>query len=162
LEDLGWKIHRIWSTDWFKAADREVDRVLERVRTILEEEESEANFRASESSLEFDPETAQDSPVDGPDAADPWMGEAAIQPRAASEIRDLLLQLREEIGRDCPAESSNSELLRDEMLEALMRVRPRCKEDWLRKVPLDLRLNTDGVQLQAYLNRAIALTAQLP
>jgi hypothetical protein len=90
------------------------------------------------------------------------MGEAAIQPRAASEIRDLLLQLREEIGRDCPAESSNSELLRDEMLEALMRVRPRCKEDWLRKVPLDLRLNTDGVQLQAYLNRAIALTAQLP
>ncbi len=28
LENLGWKIHRIWSTDWFQHTDRELARVL--------------------------------------------------------------------------------------------------------------------------------------
>ena len=32
LEDLGWRIHRIWSTDWFRTPQRELDRVMEAVR----------------------------------------------------------------------------------------------------------------------------------
>jgi very-short-patch-repair endonuclease len=31
LEDLGWHIHRVWSTDWFKQRDREVDRIVGRI-----------------------------------------------------------------------------------------------------------------------------------
>ena len=31
LEGLGWKIHRIWSTDWFRDPEREIDRVEEAV-----------------------------------------------------------------------------------------------------------------------------------
>ena len=31
LEGLGWRIHRIWSTDWFSHRDREIGRVLESV-----------------------------------------------------------------------------------------------------------------------------------
>ena len=34
LERQGWKIHRIWSTDWFKNRDAEVDRLLKRVRAL--------------------------------------------------------------------------------------------------------------------------------
>jgi very-short-patch-repair endonuclease/DNA polymerase III delta prime subunit len=34
LEKQGWKIHRIWSTDWFKNRDAEVERLLKRVRTL--------------------------------------------------------------------------------------------------------------------------------
>jgi very-short-patch-repair endonuclease len=36
LEQLGWRIHRIWSTDWIKFPEQEIDRVLaalERART---------------------------------------------------------------------------------------------------------------------------------
>lgn len=32
LEGLGWTIHRIWSTDWFRRRGREVERVLEAIR----------------------------------------------------------------------------------------------------------------------------------
>ncbi|NLF29522.1 MAG: DUF3320 domain-containing protein, partial [Planctomycetes bacterium] len=32
LEGLGWRIHRIWSTEWFRKPHSEVDRVLEAVR----------------------------------------------------------------------------------------------------------------------------------
>jgi len=34
LENQGWKIHRIWSTDWFKSRNSEIDRLLKRVRTL--------------------------------------------------------------------------------------------------------------------------------
>jgi len=34
LENQGWKIHRIWSTDWFKNRNAEVERLLQRVRTL--------------------------------------------------------------------------------------------------------------------------------
>src|SRR5690606_36342884 len=29
LEGLGWKIHRIWSTDWFRHPERELARIIE-------------------------------------------------------------------------------------------------------------------------------------
>ena len=35
LENLGWKIHRVWSTDWFKSRDTEVKRLLSRVQDLL-------------------------------------------------------------------------------------------------------------------------------
>lgn len=34
LENQGWKIHRIWSTDWFKNRSGEIERLLNRVRTL--------------------------------------------------------------------------------------------------------------------------------
>jgi len=34
LENQGWKIHRIWSTDWFKNRNGEIERLLNRVRTL--------------------------------------------------------------------------------------------------------------------------------
>jgi hypothetical protein len=36
LENLGWKIHRIWSTDWFKSRESEIKRLLRRIEEILE------------------------------------------------------------------------------------------------------------------------------
>jgi very-short-patch-repair endonuclease len=37
LEGLGWKIHRIWSTDWFHNPAREIERVeaaIQAARTV--------------------------------------------------------------------------------------------------------------------------------
>ena len=35
LENLGWEIHRIWSTDYFRHPSREIDRVLEAIERAL-------------------------------------------------------------------------------------------------------------------------------
>ncbi|MBK7833002.1 MAG: DUF559 domain-containing protein [Gemmatimonadetes bacterium] len=35
LEGLGWNIHRIWSTDWFKQPRIELDRVVAQVEQLL-------------------------------------------------------------------------------------------------------------------------------
>ena len=34
LEKQGWQIHRIWSTDWFKNRNAEIDRLMKRVRAL--------------------------------------------------------------------------------------------------------------------------------
>jgi very-short-patch-repair endonuclease len=36
LENLGWKIHRVWSTDWFKSRDSEIKRMLRHIEGLLE------------------------------------------------------------------------------------------------------------------------------
>ena len=39
LESVGWKIHRIWSTDWFRNAKAEVIRVQEKIEALLKKED---------------------------------------------------------------------------------------------------------------------------
>ena len=38
LEGLGWTIHRIWSTDWFRYPEREMDKVEEAIRQALQDD----------------------------------------------------------------------------------------------------------------------------
>ncbi|MFB1481488.1 DUF4011 domain-containing protein [Corallococcus sp. RDP092CA] len=38
LKGLGWNLHRIWSTDWFRSPSEEVARIVARVETLLREE----------------------------------------------------------------------------------------------------------------------------
>jgi len=38
LQNLGWKIHRIWSTDWFKSRGTEIKRLLSRVEELLSDD----------------------------------------------------------------------------------------------------------------------------
>ncbi len=43
LENLGWKLHRIWSTDWWHNADAEMEKLLASVAMIKEERELEVS-----------------------------------------------------------------------------------------------------------------------
>ena len=36
LEKLGWKIHRIWSTDWFQNPEKEMDKLIKVIESILQ------------------------------------------------------------------------------------------------------------------------------
>jgi len=38
LEGLGWAIHRIWSTDWIRQPDRELDKVIARIAQLLSDD----------------------------------------------------------------------------------------------------------------------------
>lgn len=162
LEDLGWRIHRVWSTDWFKASAREVDRLVARIETILAQESLQAP--TPEESLEGTSDTESSTHTQLHSAIEAnggWHGEIESQPLSPDEVRAALLEMRAEIERDLPSGDQATSLLREEMLDALVREKPRSKEEWLKKVPLDLRLNTDGPQVAAYLSRILELTSQM-
>lgn len=52
LENLGWKIHRIWSTDWFKNRESEVKRLLGRIEEILQSDPAYVKEQARASRAE--------------------------------------------------------------------------------------------------------------
>jgi len=43
LEGLGWKLHRIWSTDWFRNEQREADRLLNAIEQAIENADFEVD-----------------------------------------------------------------------------------------------------------------------
>ena len=36
LANLGWKIHRVWSTDWFRSRETEIRRLLQNIKSLLD------------------------------------------------------------------------------------------------------------------------------
>jgi very-short-patch-repair endonuclease len=62
LVSLGWRLHRIWSTDWFMRKDEEVNRALaayeDAVRFVDESESSGASPAVSEGACERDGSSA--------------------------------------------------------------------------------------------------------
>lgn len=65
LEAMGWEIHRIWSTDWFRHPQREIQRVQERVEEIRAQcdaaELADTDTSASEISDNEQPVIARDA-----------------------------------------------------------------------------------------------------
>jgi very-short-patch-repair endonuclease len=62
LERLGWRIHRVWSTDWFNSPQRETERLLEALARWREA--AAAAYEARRDRNEFD-EPSQDSAGEG-------------------------------------------------------------------------------------------------
>src|SRR5439155_13397958 len=87
LEDLGWKIHRIWSTDWIRDRNGALQRLLERVEQLqqggagsggtgsTEPQSSGSDGSAAPGWLKGDAALA---PLHIESAADPYLGDPAI------------------------------------------------------------------------------------
>jgi very-short-patch-repair endonuclease len=74
LENLGWKIHRIWSTDYFRHPAREIDRVLEAIE------------RARVASPTKLPESEVNSPIETSTLAQPVSLERHVQNEIAKYV----------------------------------------------------------------------------
>lgn len=86
LEDLGWTIHRIWSTDWFRNPRRELERVL----AAIEQAKIRAGQTVHEATLPSPPAESESTPLRrAPAAALP-----AIEPLKAEPYRTCTLQIR--------------------------------------------------------------------
>jgi very-short-patch-repair endonuclease len=44
LEDLGWKLYRIWSTDWWHDADKEMDKLISAIASVRSGKDSQTRF----------------------------------------------------------------------------------------------------------------------
>jgi len=95
LESMGWRIHRVWSTEWFHDRDRAIERILSSL--------SVAEARPVEESVQGIP-LRNDPPVRPPNVSAPEDDPPAAQRRyqpgisyrkfTAAADRDLLLQSR--------------------------------------------------------------------
>ena len=118
LVNLGWEIHRIWSTDWFKSRATQTERLLKHVDNVLQ--------------------------------ADPGYRKEVTKKERTEALRQGLLRIQGEILLEFP-DSVASCLLRDELLEEFMAKRPLTKDDWFRRIPQELRTQTNSTQVGRFL-----------
>ena len=157
LENLGWKIYRIWSTDWFKNEQTE----RRKLRDILTQAQAEANSRfenrsASErgdEELLFETAAAaaeesseiQPSVQDAPQLFD---GEGL-----KTRLSDLSITLMEEF----PDVELEHSLLSDAMIKGLLATRPTTSEEFLQRVPESIRSLIDPDQARIYLSTVLMM-----
>jgi very-short-patch-repair endonuclease len=131
LVNLGWKIYRIWSTDWFKSRETEIKRLLKHIEGML--------------------------------AVDPDYRRGFEKAQRLESLRHQLIDLREnEIKAGFPDSPPEKDLLRNALLDELVRRRPKTRDDWFRVISHELRSNTDSKQVGPYLPKILAIINGTP
>jgi len=134
LERLGWRIRRIWSTDWYRNPQAEIEpiiRELNALKTELPEVPPEPAEIAEVAEI-VDLEVQQELALD-----------AAIPQELG--LREKLLHLDHAVIRaEKPDTPDNQRLLRPAMLEALLEFTPVTKSEFVELIPLYLRQATNA------------------
>ena len=137
LESLGWKIRRIWSTDWFKHPQAQIQPILnelEKLRTPISEESEVVDEGFKEVDIELVAEVVNSH-----------VGSEKISsiPNISISIRDRLLSFdRDVIRSEFPKTEESKRLLREEMLNVLLEHLPTSKAEFQEFVPSYLRTGT--------------------
>ncbi|WP_417799033.1 DUF4011 domain-containing protein [Terasakiella pusilla] len=147
LEGLGWKFHRIWSTDWFESPAKEADRLREVIRERLEELKSmESCMSPSFDELDADiPDTQLSEELDqAVNAEYETVSKLNRNDIGIEKARQLLIDLRDdEILDEFPDSNPDRNILRDTMIDAFLKYRPIDKSDFRNLIPLSLREDID-------------------
>lgn len=130
LERKGWHIHRIWSTDWFKNRENEIERLIKTLKQI------EAKDKISIVKVE----PGKDIRLDVREAVTPIL-------KNDDDLRKELLHFRKvNIEPSFPVQSKG--ILREEMIEAFVKFKPTTKEEFLENISYNLRDNIGSGQAQ--------------
>jgi superfamily I DNA and/or RNA helicase/uncharacterized Zn finger protein (UPF0148 family) len=127
----GWNIHRIWSTDWIKNREKEVQRLLHNLKKIVDKQQPTIT------AIRETPKEPGKTPS----------GRSAVVDKVRVNLRDLLLKYNEEnIIPRYPDQLTG--ILRDEILDYVIKFKPLTRAEFLKCIPLALREKTDGQQMQ--------------
>jgi len=129
LESKGWKIHRVWSTDWFKNRDKEIERLISNIEKLLEEDKQ----------IISDIEELEDNVL-----ANILEKE---EKKIDSSLEDILLEYKYS-NIDPRYPDQNNGMLRDEMLSLFVKSMPTTRKEFQTNIPQTLREKTDTNQGQ--------------
>lgn len=169
LERLGWRLTRIWSTDWFQAPAKEADRLSAEITRAIAET---ANVNDATKLVDLPADEAPATPSSNASLSDtPPTGQSAATSADKAEsstegarpeegdLPSLLRRFRDEvILKDHPASDPARCILRDELIEAMIQSHLDDPDDFHSKVPESLRTRTDGRQ-RRYLDEICDLIA---
>jgi len=146
LENLGWKIRRIWSTDWFKNPQAQIQPILQELESL----KTAVAVNADEGLDVIEAITIEQS-------ADIHQVE---QTDSEQTLHDRLVDFDLKVIRNnMPSVDEQSHLLRPAMMEALLNFTPSSKAEFLEKIPAFLRQGTDAKEASKYLDDVLELIA---
>jgi len=148
LERLGWRIRRIWSTDWFSNPQGELEpiiRELHRLRTARNQEEELFE-------LDADPlEEVESSPaLEAENVIELFDGGSDLRGRLES-FADTI------IAKQFPDTPKDRRLLRPAMIEALIEHEPVTSSEFVEFIPEYLRKSTEPKEAKMYLSSVLEI-----
>lgn len=147
LERLGWRIRRIWSTDWFSNPDGELDpiiRELNQLKTATEQQPFTEQAMADE---------VDEQPKPVVQSAAPQEFNSGDEPLTV-RLKRFAEQVIEEAFPDTPAERR---LLRPAMIEALAEHQPYSRSEFVEMIPKYLRDATEPKEAHRFLDRILEI-----
>ncbi|MBV8521701.1 MAG: hypothetical protein JOY71_06170 [Acetobacteraceae bacterium] len=134
LERLGWRLIRVWSTDWFRDPDRETARLgLKSSRQCGPCHQRRKLASPRQRSLTPNPAATRTAPPQPPSPPAP---RALDKREPPPDLASALGELREEaIMREFPGSEPNRCILRDRMIEAIVRSQLDDPDDFCAKTP---------------------------
>lgn len=135
LEQLGWRIRRIWSVDWFRNARLQLEPILQELALLR-----------TEPAIEPEPGQAEEQIIQQVAEEQSKHAESITQ-EGDTGLREKLLYLDQQIIRPAlPDTSDNRRLLRPAMLEALLEFKPADRSEFQQRLPGYLREGTDPAE----------------
>lgn len=134
LERLGWRIRRIWSTDWFKNPKGELAPIIRELHDL------KSHTAVSKAAVEIS-KGIRDSNI-----RQNVTEESSVDMFAYEEgsLKDKLMRFdREVIRKEQPETPENKRLLRPVMLDALLEFTPTSRTEFLESIPFYIRQSTE-------------------
>ncbi|ARU92768.1 DUF4011 domain-containing anti-phage protein Hhe [Tatumella citrea] len=146
LERLGWKISRIWSTDWFSNPDEVLGPIIRELNQL------KTPITAASVIVE---EQFSDVLVD--DKSDKAKGITGYNDISESLHSRLERFAQEIIAAEFPDVSSEHRLLRQSMIEALVEHQPLSKSEFVERIPKYLRDATEPQESRMFLDTVLEI-----
>lgn len=148
LERLGWRIRRIWSTDWYSNPQGELEPIIRELHSLkTEKREPEEYFE-----LDAEPVEEVESSPDS-DATDVM---ALLDD--GSDLRARLEAFADTIiAKQFPNTPKDRRLLRPAMIEALVEHEPVTSSEFVELIPEYLRKSTEPKEAKAYLAQVLEI-----
>lgn len=146
LEGLGWRIRRIWSTDWFKNANAELKPIVDELTSLATpiDESTFAKIDLSANSDAIEPHEELQTPHSGV--------------KAVSSLKEALIRFNEDvIEKQYPDTDISRRLLRPDMVERLVLERPLTHSDFGVDIPAYLRENTSTQEAADFLDAVLEI-----
>lgn len=176
LNDKGWDIVRVWSTDWFENPALQTDRLVEKLELLRRKPAmDQADYViATETSQSIDQAVGIELPVEDPSIEPEGPGENPLPVAGAeptpeghgtlteAECFDELRRLRDQtIAVEMTDWEPHRSLLREAMIETFVRQRFTDPDGWFDKVPGYLRQGTHPAEKGRYLERVCDIIGRL-
>lgn len=175
LNDKGWDILRIWSTDWFDNPSLQTTRLIEKLellrsRPAIDRSEYTIVTEASNPPIEAAPDEPQPEtpPAQGEGGEEPPSQPTTdVEPEVdalltEAECFEALRQFRDRrIAIEMADWEPHRSILRDAMIETFVRQRFVEPEEWFDKVPGYLRQGTNPAEKSRYLDSICDIVGRL-
>lgn len=146
LERLGWRIRRIWSTDWYSNPQGELEPIIRELHSLKSEKSGPEEFFELDAEPVEDVESSQDS-----EATDVM---ALLDD--GSDLRARLEAFADTIiAKEFPNTAKDRRLLRPAMIEALVEHEPVTSSEFVELIPEYLRKSTEPKEAKAYLAQVL-------